>query len=66
MYIGESKQEFDLEVNLFDFSEEAYGRPVSVFPAKFVRPSLRFAHSDDLIAQIREDERIIRRFYNLV
>lgn len=63
MYIGESGQGYALEVNLFDFSEDLYGREVVVAPTHFVRRSERFARQEDLVAQIRRDEEKIRELF---
>lgn len=66
MYIGESAQDFDLEVNLFDFDRDLYGSDVVVVPTAFVRKSIRFVEESDLIRQIGEDAKTIRMIYNLV
>ncbi len=66
MYVGETKQEFDLEVNLFDFAGDLYDRRVSVYPVAYTRPSIRFASTEELIEQIGRDEREIKSKFNLI
>ncbi|MFH2056422.1 MAG: bifunctional riboflavin kinase/FAD synthetase [bacterium] len=63
MYIGESDQDYALEVNLFDFDRNLYGQEVVVAPLRFVRRSLRFAHQHELVEQIRADEKRIREMF---
>lgn len=63
MYIGESEQDYALEVNLFDFDRDLYGQEVVVAPTIFVRRSQRFARQEDLVAQIRADETKIREMF---
>ncbi len=66
MYIGETPQpEFDLEVNLFDFAGDLYGKTVRVFPTAYLRPPMRFARDSELIEQIGKDEAMIRMNYDI-
>jgi riboflavin kinase / FMN adenylyltransferase len=65
MYVGDGSQGFTLEVNLFDYEGELYGRTVSVFPTSFVRKSIQFADSNSLIRQIERDEVTIRELFNI-
>lgn len=60
MYVGESRQQFAFEVNLFDFSGDLYSRTVQVYPTKYVRKSIRFSSQAELVKQITEDEKKIR------
>jgi len=66
MYIGEDKQGFDLEVNLFDFSGDLYRKTVSVFPVAYTRPSIRFESTEKLVEQIGRDEKEIKSMFNLI
>lgn len=45
-----------LEVYLFDFSEDLYGRDIEVFFVDFLRPEKKFESLDALTAQIHQDE----------
>jgi riboflavin kinase / FMN adenylyltransferase len=45
-----------LEVYIFDFAEDLYGRDIEVFFVAFLRPELKFDNLDALVAQIRRDE----------
>lgn len=44
-----------LEVHLFDWSGDAYGRAVSVDLLAFLRPELPYTHLDDMMVQVRQD-----------
>lgn len=52
-----------LEVHLFDFDEDLYGRRVSVELRAFVRSERKFSGLDELRAQIAEDARRVRDFF---
>jgi riboflavin kinase/FMN adenylyltransferase len=43
------------EVNIFDFDGDLYGKRLEVGLHAFLRPELKFASFDDLVAQIRRD-----------
>jgi riboflavin kinase/FMN adenylyltransferase len=66
MYVGDQKQKFAFEVNLFDFDGDLYGDTVSVFPTAFVRGSMQFADSGALAKQIAHDEVTIREMFNII
>jgi riboflavin kinase / FMN adenylyltransferase len=65
MYVGDQKQDFAFEVNLFDFNGDLYGDTVSVFPTVFVRSTIQFADSEALTKQIAIDEVTIRELFNI-
>ncbi len=44
-----------IEINLFDFSEDIYGRDVRIFLHSFIRPEKKFDNIDELKRQIVED-----------
>ena len=46
-----------LEINLFDFSGDAYGMPVKSEFLHFIRPEQKFSEVDDLIAQMQSDKK---------
>ncbi len=54
---GRSRQ---LEVHLFDFSEDLYGRRVDVVFHEYIRPEKKFDNLDSLRAQIDADAAIAR------
>jgi len=66
MYVGDQKQEFAFEVNLFDFDGDLYGDTVSVFPTAFVRGTMQFADTGALAKQIAHDEMTIREMFNII
>jgi riboflavin kinase / FMN adenylyltransferase len=49
-----------LEVFLFDFAGDLYGRKVDVAFIGWIRPELKFASADELIARMHEDARAAR------
>lgn len=44
-----------LEVHVFDFDEDIYGRPMDVAFLSFIRPEARFNTVDDLVKQMHKD-----------
>jgi riboflavin kinase / FMN adenylyltransferase len=50
-----------LEVHVFDFSEDLYGREIEVFFVDFLRAEQKFDSLDALVAQIERDEAEARR-----
>jgi len=44
-----------LELHLFDFDTDIYGREVEVLFHKFLRPEQKFANLDELKAQMTRD-----------
>lgn len=54
-----------LEVHLFDFAADLYGRSVEVALHAFIRDEQKFESIDALIAEMREDEAIARRMLAL-
>ncbi|MCK4857689.1 MAG: bifunctional riboflavin kinase/FAD synthetase [candidate division Zixibacteria bacterium] len=65
MYVGETLQEYALEVNLFDFNNELYNKQVKVCPTRFIRRSIRFDNHRELVSQIKRDEKNIRDVFHL-
>lgn len=51
-----------LEVHLYDFSGDLYGREIEVEFVRFQRPEMKFASLDLLRAQIAEDVRQVRQW----
>ena len=49
-----------LEVHLFDFSDDLYGREIGVRLVHFLRPDAKFADLEELKAAIAQDERDAR------
>lgn len=65
MYIGKKPTFSDdgvqsLEVHLLDFSQNIYGRDVSVEFIEFLRDDIKFESKEALMAQIRRDEEASR------
>jgi riboflavin kinase/FMN adenylyltransferase len=53
--VSGGKSERVLEIHLFDFSRDIYGRDVEVRFLKFLRPEKKFENLDALVQQIRQD-----------
>jgi riboflavin kinase/FMN adenylyltransferase len=49
-----------LELHLFDFEGDLYGRKLAAELVKFIRPEQKFANADELRKQIKEDEKTIK------
>jgi len=45
-----------IEVNIFDFDEEIYGKIIRVYVKKYLRPEIKFDSLDDLVKQIDRDK----------
>jgi riboflavin kinase/FMN adenylyltransferase len=53
--VSSGKSERVLEIHLFDFNRDIYGRDVEVRFLKFLRPEKKFQDLDTLVQQIRQD-----------
>jgi riboflavin kinase / FMN adenylyltransferase len=53
--VSDGKSERVLEIHLFDFNRDIYGRDVEVRFLKFLRPEKKFENLDALVQQIRQD-----------
>ncbi len=56
-------QERFTEVHILDFSDVLYGKELRVTALQKIRDNQKFDTQDDLIAAMREDERIARKFF---
>lgn len=54
-----------IEVHLFDWSEDLYGRHIDVILRKFIRPEMKFNGLEQLKNQIAEDAKKAREFFKL-
>lgn len=45
-----------IEVNIFEFNEDIYGKKIKVHVKKYLRPETKFKSLDDLIAQMGKDK----------
>ncbi len=50
-----------VEVHIFDFRRNLYGKDMEVVFLKMIRPEKRFPNTESLVSRIRLDERIARR-----
>lgn len=58
---GETKP--TLEVFIFDFAEDIYGKEVTVYWYEFIRDEKKFNGVDEIIQQLQTDEKEIRTFF---
>lgn len=61
--VSTSGQRF-LEVNLFDFDADIYGKPITVKPVKFIRCLEKFNSLPELTAKIEEDRNISLHYFS--
>ena len=54
-----------LEVYLFDFAGDLYGREIAVECVRFLRPELKFESLDAMVAQIHQDAAQARELLNI-
>lgn len=54
-----------IEVNLFEFQDDIYGKPIHVYWKKYMRDEVKFTSVDALIEQLEEDERQTREFFKI-
>lgn len=66
-FIGKAKtfneQKFQAEIYILDFNENIYSRWISVGLLKKIRGNRKFNSAKELIRQMREDERVAKRFF---
>lgn len=53
-----------LEVNLFDFNQDLYGKKLRIHFRKYFRPEIKFGNLQQLKEKIREDENLIRKWFS--
>jgi len=53
-----------LEVNLFDFNEDIYGKNIKVIFHKKIRDEKKFDSVEELKEQLKEDVNIARNYYD--
>lgn len=56
-------EEPSAEVNIFDYNNDLYGEELIMEWHKFIRDEEKFDQVDELIEQIEDDERVIRRYF---
>lgn len=57
----EGQNERILEVHLFDFDDEIYGKTLQLQFAKRIRDEMKFDGVDELVAQLKRDEKTARK-----
>lgn len=68
VFIGaaETFNEFEkkIEVHILDFSENIYDKEMSVELIEKIRDNQKFASEQELIVQMKADEKVAREFFN--
>lgn len=68
-FIGQAKTfnetKFLAEIFILDFNKNIYGKWISVELITKIRNNQKFNSTDALIRQMREDERVARKYFNL-
>lgn len=59
----EGRTEPKLEVNIFDFNEDIYGEQLTVEWYAFIREERKFTGIEEIVAQLNNDEKEIRKFF---
>ena len=54
---------FTIEVNIFDFQEDIYGKMITIHFIQRLRDELKFNSPDELITRMAEDERVTRNIF---
>ena len=55
--------ELRVEANIFDFNEEAYGKPLTLAWYKFIRKNKKFSGIEDLSHQLDQDKCDIKQYF---
>ena len=53
-----------IEVHIFDFDKDIYGKEIAIEFVKYLRDEEKYDSVEDLVEQMREDERISRKMLN--
>lgn len=66
LYIGErptitNKKEKRIEINIFDFKGNLYGKELTLLFSQFIREDIRFESLEELIDQLHQDNKVIRK-----
>ena len=54
-----------IEVNIFHFKADIYGRPMRISFVRYMRPELKFNTVEELVARIRRDEEEVKAALSL-
>jgi riboflavin kinase/FMN adenylyltransferase len=52
-----------LEAYILDYSANLYGKPLAIHFRRYQRPEIAYSNIDDLIVQMKEDERLARAYF---
>lgn len=67
-FIGKAKtfneKKFQAEIYILDFNKNIYEKLISIELIKKIRRNKKFASSKDLIAQMKKDESIARKYFS--
>ena len=57
------EEQIGVETHLFDFNEEIYGEYIVTWLLHYIRPEMKFESLEDLVEQLRQDEREGRAYF---
>ncbi|MFH1295930.1 MAG: riboflavin kinase [Bacteroidota bacterium] len=60
-----SQPSFTVEVNIFDFNRDLYGKTITIHFLDRIRDELRFNSLDELVTQMEKDETEIRKILSV-
>lgn len=60
----DGRSEPKVEVNIFDFNQDIYGESVTVEWYKFIREEKKFSGVEEIITQLKKDEKEVRSFFS--
>lgn len=67
MYVGTrptlSLSTYSIEIHIFDFNEDLYNQSIQFSISKKMREERHFSSIAELMAQLNEDERVIRQYF---
>ena len=61
---GDQPMSQAVEVHIFDFEGDIYGRDIEITYEKWIREETRFPNKKDLVAQIKKDEIIAKKLFD--
>lgn len=61
----DDRQDIKIEVHIFDFNQDIYGKVINVKWKKYIRDELKFSNTEELIEELKEDERKVRQFFSI-
>lgn len=61
----DERDNIKIEVHIFDFNQDIYGKIIEIKWKKYIRDELKFANAEELIEELEEDESKVRQFFSI-